>query len=95
MKHRKICFNSLLYFCLLLLILAGAVRQSCAADKSDSHKHPNVLFLSSYSYEWESIPKQLSGITETLNGRAKVSYVFMDTKRLKYEDIKEKIYSRR
>lgn len=93
MKHRKICFNSLLYFCLLLLILAGAVRQSCAADKSDSHKHPNVLFLSSYSYEWESIPKQLSGITETLNGRAKVSYVFMDTKRLKYEDIKEKIYN--
>ena len=54
--------------------------------------HPHVLFLSSYSYEWESIPKQLSGISNVLDGSAMIDYVFMDTKRLDYEDIKEDIY---
>lgn len=63
----------------------------CVASARIS-QNPRVLFLSSYGYEWESVPKNLDGITEVLNGKALVDYVFMDTKRLLYEDVKEYIY---
>lgn len=54
---------------------------------------PHVLFLSSYDYEWESIPRQFSGVAETLDGHAQVDYVFMDNKRQDYEDVKARVHS--
>lgn len=81
-------------FCLTLLIF-GALRPfyASAQETVNISQNSNVLILSSYSYEWESIPKQLDGITDTLNGYAKTDYVFMHTKRLKYEEVKEHVYS--
>lgn len=81
---------------IIVLVLAAmlACPAVCLADEStDISDNPHVLFLSSYSYEWESIPLQLSGITDTLNGYAKIDYVFMDTKRLAYDDVKEDVYN--
>lgn len=82
---------------LLSIVLAFAMMMACpvacfAHEVPDIAQNPHVLFLSSYGYEWDSIPKQLSGITDTLNGDAKIDYVFMETKRLSYEDVKDNIY---
>ena len=63
-----------------------------AAEETDVSDNPHVLFLSSYSYEWESIPKQLSGITDTLNSYANIDYAFMDTKRIPYNVAKRDVY---
>lgn len=77
----------------MILTIFMSVSFCCyAAGDTDISKNPHVLFLSSYSYEWESNPKQLQGVADTLNGYAKVDYVFMDTKRLNYDDVKDDIY---
>jgi len=78
-----------LSLCVLLLLLSFP----CFAEKSQGHPLiPHVLFLSSYDYEWESIPKQFSGIADTLDGYARTEYVFMDNKRQAYEDVKARVY---
>ncbi|NLH62584.1 MAG: response regulator [Erysipelotrichaceae bacterium] len=51
-----------------------------------------MLFLSSYSYQWENNPLQLRGCAETLSDKAIIDYEFMDTKRLDYEDVKDRVY---
>lgn len=91
-KTKKISLKIVLS---LLVLAALAVRLALpcsAAQAVDISQNPRVLFLGSYNYEWESVPKHLSGITDTLNGYAMVDYVFMDTKRLEYEDVKEVVY---
>lgn len=77
---------------LILTILFSVCLPCYAADNADISENPHVLLLSSYSYNWESNPKQLKGIADTLNGYATIDYVFMDTKRLNYENVKRDIY---
>ncbi|MEA4923235.1 MAG: ABC transporter substrate binding protein [Eubacteriaceae bacterium] len=81
-----------IYILLTAVLFFAGIAPCCAADSSNSPDTPHVLFLSSYSYEWESIPKQLDGISDTLDGHARTDYVFMNTKRLAYEDVKYDIY---
>ena len=64
-----------------------------AANEMSMSGNPRVLFLSSYSYEWESNPSQLEGISDVMKNHADMEYVFMDTKRKAYEDVKEGIRS--
>lgn len=60
-------------------------------EKSDVVEHPRILFLSSYAYDWESIPRQLKGISSVLNGKAKIDYIFMDTKKVPLEKVEKQI----
>lgn len=39
-----------------------------------------VLFISSYSYAWETIPQQIEGIKKSLGDDVTIDYKFMDTK---------------
>lgn len=39
-----------------------------------------VLFISSYSYAWETIPQQIEGIKKSLGDEVTIDYKFMDTK---------------
>lgn len=41
-----------------------------------------VLFISSYSYDWSTIPLQIEGIESVLEDYAQISYEFMDTKKV-------------
>ncbi|MDO5402741.1 MAG: ABC transporter substrate binding protein [Eubacteriales bacterium] len=61
--------------------------------KAAESKHPQILVISAYAYDWESVPEQLGGISSVLGTRAKMDYVFMNTKKEDYEDIKEDIYA--
>ncbi len=64
-----------------------------AAHQGDIEKHPRILALMSYNYDWESVPLQLKGIQDVINGYADVDYIFMDTKNRKYQDVKEGVYA--
>jgi len=71
----------------------GIVDKIEESDKKSSVvKHPRVLFLSSYAYDWESVPKQLEGITDVLNGKTQVDYIFMDTKKMDFATVEDQIY---
>ena len=55
---------------------------------------PRVLVLTSYSYGWESMPEQLHAFHDILSEHAKVDYIPLDTKCIKYEDVKADVYRR-
>lgn len=80
----------------LLCVMIGVVMCAgfalpCRAASS-SGDAPRVLMLSSYSYDWESVPKQLNGVNDVLGGHAKMDTIFMDTKRKDYNVVKQSIY---
>ncbi|MDD4370975.1 MAG: ABC transporter substrate binding protein [Anaerostipes sp.] len=78
---------------LTVVILSCGFHWTCFAAQADAgKKNSRVLFLSSYNYDWDSIPKQLNGFKSQIQGHAKVDYVFMDTKTHVYKDIEKPIY---
>jgi|GEM_PF-6619118 len=44
--------------------------------------HGNVLFISSYSYDWTTVPFQLEGFSSVISKDVFVHYLFMDTKKI-------------
>lgn len=80
-------------YSMIMLCVGCCILGMCTKIYAQKIKHDRVLFLSSYAYDWESVPEQLDGINEVLDGRAKLDYIFMDTKREAYENIKGKIYN--
>lgn len=89
---RKLIIEKLIGACLVLALAAGMSSVCLAAGSSTTSQNPRVLFLGSYNYEWESVPKHLAGVTDTLDDSVTIDYIFMDTKRLQYEDVKEIVY---
>ncbi|BAL00688.1 hypothetical protein OBV_34890 [Oscillibacter valericigenes Sjm18-20] len=63
---------SLSLFAILFFLCAPSAR---AVDADHQ-----VLYISSYSYELESVPIQLDAITRALSSEASVKYLFMDTR---------------
>lgn len=51
-----------------------------------------VLFISSYSYAWETVPQQIEGIKEALGDDVVLDYKFMDTKNVNTEESKQLFY---
>lgn len=68
------------YLIIIMLILfvcldAGTCR--CYGKEQDDKR---VLFISSYSYGWETVPQQIEGIQEAFGDDVAIDYKFMDTK---------------
>lgn len=66
------------YLICILFVLGicfGAVSQVSALETEK-----RVLFISSYSYGWETVPLQIEGIQEGLGDGVALDYKFMDTK---------------
>ena len=91
-------FYSRFITCLFLsFILFLPLHSAASADASDSDTSKRVLFISSYSYAWETVPQQIKGIQEALDDDVQLDYKFMDTKnlhsidsmRLFYESMKQ------
>lgn len=57
-----------------------------------SDEQGRILFISSYSYAWDSVQLQIEGIKEAVNGQAVVDYEFMDTKRVDDETSMQQFY---
>lgn len=77
--RRHISFLYLLHiFCLLLFVRGGF---TCRAAEAE-HSQDRVLFISSYSYAWDTVQIQVEGIVDGLGNSIVLDYEFMDTKRV-------------
>jgi signal transduction histidine kinase/ActR/RegA family two-component response regulator len=65
----------------------------CAADPAqDNTRH--ILYISSYSYSWGTVPNQIEGISRAFEGQNYIiNYEFMDTKNTVYSDGYKEFYN--
>ncbi len=77
-----------------IFILIISMPVLCRASDTETAEHSGILFISSYDYDWDSVPKKLQGFTDAVNGHARVDYVFMDTKKYTYNDVKKSVYDK-
>lgn len=78
LKYQFIFYLAILFF--------GMLKYNVYAESVEvEHENRRVLFLSSYSYSWASIPYQVNGIKESLEAdQFTINYEFMDTKNTSY-----------
>lgn len=62
---------------LFLVCLSAFGMQVKGADKEG-----RILFISSYSYSWETVQRQIEGVEDRVGSSTVVDYEFMDTKRI-------------
>lgn len=95
MIKRSVCAKRAgIFLIFLLLFFVGHIgMRTEAAEKSDTDKETGrVLFISSYSYAWETVPQQIEGIREALGEEVTLDYQFMDTKNVDTEESKQLFY---
>lgn len=70
-----------IFFAIALLICVGGIPAYAEEPVPDAGEITGrVLFISSYSYAWETVPEQIRGIKEALGAGVQLDYQFMDTK---------------
>ncbi|MGN0404073.1 MAG: ABC transporter substrate binding protein [Bariatricus sp.] len=83
MKKRAKCFRFSVLLITIMLFCLCSTKQLLAADESTGKGR--VLFISSYSYTWPTVPLQMNGIRSVLEDYAALEVEFMDTKELPAE----------
>lgn len=76
MKNHKVEKGCILAVILFVLL---CIRGSFPVNAKETGRG-RVLFISSYSYAWETIPQQIEGIKKSLGDDVTIDYKFMDTK---------------
>lgn len=74
------------FFILLTVSFIMILDRQSAFAKQKQTEEQEVLFLSSYSYDWPAVQLQIQGLKESLSEFVLVQYEFMNTKRLPYEE---------
>ncbi|MCI9080539.1 MAG: diguanylate cyclase [Lachnospiraceae bacterium] len=82
---------------LFLLVLMGSMfYNACIAAGQetgrDAHSDGRVLFISSYSYAWDTVQFQIEGIKKGIAPGVTIDYEFMDTKRFSSNNDIEQFY---
>lgn len=78
---------------LLFLIYPGKQNRILGAEQStEEDVSGRVLFISSYSYAWETVPQQIEGIRQALGSNVVLDYKFMDTKNVDTEESAQLFY---
>ena len=73
-------------FALAVLIGIGTIGTvSMKAEAQNLNQGKRVLFISSYSYGWDTVQTQIEGIKAGVDENTTVDYEFMDTYRV-YDD---------
>ncbi len=67
---------------IMMSIMLMSMLKPISVQAEDSAILPHILFLSSYSYDWESVPAQIDGIQEVLGTEYYIDYLFMDSRNL-------------
>ena len=74
-------------FALAVLIGIGTIGMvSVKAEAQNLNQGKRVLFISSYSYGWDTVQTQLEGIKAGVDENTTVDYEFMDTKRFRTKE---------
>ena len=74
---------------IFMMIFVAVPVQTLAAQAETAHETVTagrVLFLSSYSYGWDTVQIQIEGIKEGIGSDIELDYEFMDTKRVDDEE---------
>lgn len=89
---RKIDFlQKKLYF--LCVVLVGLlIFTNVAYVQAEEGQKGRILFISSYSYGWDTVQIQIEGIKAGVDGQATLDYEFMDTKRVNDETSAQQFY---
>lgn len=85
----KRIYGVLVFIVVSVFLFLGIYRQ-VQADTGQGR----VLFISSYSYGWDTVQLQIEGLKEGMDPDIAVDYEFMDTKRLDAEVAEQLIYER-
>ena len=83
-KKRTLCLLSI-FMCLLLLF------QAMLTVRAEEKEDKRVLFISSYSYAWDTVQLQIEGLKAGLGDGVTLDYEFMDTKRVN-DETAEKLF---
>ena len=71
-------------FALAVLIGIGTIGTvSMKAEAQNLNQGKRVLFISSYSYGWDTVQTQIEGIKAGVDENTTIDYEFMDTKRFR------------
>ncbi|MGN1187015.1 MAG: ABC transporter substrate binding protein [Lachnospiraceae bacterium] len=73
----------------LLFLILGSYTSANAAEGSDEYR---ILFISSYSYAWDTVQIQIEGIKKGITSDVVLDYEFMDTKRFPDDESIELFY---
>ena len=81
-------------FALAVLIGIGTIGTvSMKAEAQNLNQGKRVLFISSYSYGWDTVQTQIEGIKAGVDENTTVDYEFMDTKRFRTKESTEMFYT--
>ena len=62
-------------------LFCGSLPVVASTEKlSDTDSNYKILFISSYSYSWPTVPLQIEGIQSALDDTVNLDIEFMDTK---------------
>ena len=82
-----------IFFAIALLICVGGIPAYAEELVPDAGEITGrVLFISSYSYAWETVPEQIRGIKEALGAGVQLDYQFMDTKNVETAESEQLFY---
>lgn len=87
-KYSIIKFSKIMFVILMISMFCLPVSVQAKSDsKADTGivENKRVLFLSSYSYTWSTVPLQIEGIKSKLDSSVTLDIEFMDTKKIKLE----------
>lgn len=87
--------KTILYFTAILLGLILCLFPSSISSAAKDASTPDsdrVLFISSYSYGWDTVQLQIEGIKAGIGANVVVDYEFMDTKRVDNETSAKQFY---
>ena len=75
---------------LFLVVISGAMVYNHRVKAAETDTN-TVLFISSYNYDWDSVPEELEGFGQTIDELTSVHYYFMNTKHISYEAAEENL----
>ena len=75
-------------FCGSLPVLANT------GNLTDPDNNYNILFISSYSYSWPTVPLQIEGIQSVMDDSVNLQIEFMDTKMISEEIAENELLER-
>ncbi len=90
MKRMKSLYRKICIFCVLMIgLLCFNEERTVHAQEGEKGR---ILFISSYSYGWDTVQIQIEGIKAGVDGKAVIDYEFMDTKRVNDETSNAQFY---
>lgn len=91
MRKRKFLRKRLCVLCALITCLL-CVTNAMNVYAGEPEPKGRILFISSYSYGWDTVQIQIEGIKAGVTGPVVIDYEFMDTKRVNDETSKQQFY---